>query len=96
MFLAIFLLDAAGKISRELISNIPIQRIEIITITAISTTNMLSINFVLTPLLFAKVVLILSTFNLLNVKYQNANTAIKANNKYKISVLLILKISPTK
>ena len=96
MFLAMFLLEAAGKISRELISKIPIQRIEIITITAINTTNMLSINFVFTPLLLAKVVFMLSTFSLLKVKYQNTNTAINANNKYNISVLLILKVSPTK
>ena len=35
-------------------------------------------------------------FNLLNVKYQNAITAINAKNKYNISVLLMLNISPTK
>ena len=96
MFFAMFLLAAAGKISNELINNIPIHLIEIITIIAINTTKMLSINFVLTPLLFAKVVLILVTFNLLKVKYQNTATAINAKNKYNISVELILKISPTK
>lgn len=91
-----FLLDAAGKISNELINNIPIQRIDIITIIAINTTKTLSINFVLTPLLFASASFTLSTFNLLNVKYQNTNTAINAKNKYNISVLLMLSMSPTR
>ena len=84
MFLAIFLLEAAGKISSELISNIPIHLIEIITITAISTTNILSIFFTLIPLLLAKVLLMLMTFSLLNVKYQNAYTKIAAKNTYNI------------
>ncbi len=91
-----FLLDAAGKISNELINNIPIQRIDIITITAINTTKILSINFVLTPLLFASASFMLSKFNLLNVKYQKASTATNAKNKYNISVLLMLNMSPTK
>ena len=73
MFLAIFLLDAAGKISNELINNIPIHLIEIITIIAINTTNMLSINLVFTPLLLANDVFILVTFSLLNEKYQNTS-----------------------
>ena len=91
-----FLLDAAGKINNELINNIPIQRIDIITIIAINTTKTLSINFVLIPLLLARASFMLNTFNLLNVKYQNAITAINAKNKYNISVLLMLNISPTK
>lgn len=44
MFFAIFLLDAAGSINNELINKIPIHRIDIITITAISITKILSIN----------------------------------------------------
>ena len=74
----------------------PIQRIDIITIIAINTTKTLSINFVLIPLLLARASFMLNTFNLLNVKYQNAITAINAKNKYNISVLLMLNISPTK
>lgn len=62
-------------------SKIPIHRMEIITITAIKTTKILSINFVFIPLLLAKVELILLTFNLLNVKYQNTPTAINAKNR---------------
>ncbi len=44
-FFAMFLLDAAGNISKELINNIPIHLIDIITIIAINTTNILSISF---------------------------------------------------
>ena len=95
IFLATFLLEAAGNISNEFISKIPINLIEIITIIAINTANTLSIVLVFTPLLLANVVFILVTFNLLNVKYQNAITAINAKNKYNISVLLMLNISPT-
>ena len=62
MFLAIFLLDAAGKISKELISNIPIHLIDIMTIIAINTTNILSIIFVFILLLFANVEFMLTTF----------------------------------
>ena len=91
-----FLLEAAGSINNEFINSIPIHLIEIITIIAINTTNILSIFFTFIPLLFAKVLFMLITFNLLNVKYQNAITAINAKNKYNISVLLMLKISPTK
>ena len=96
MFLAIFLLDAAGKISKELISNIPIHLIDIMTIIAINTTNILSIIFVFILLLFANVEFMLTTFSLLNVRYQNTPTVINANSKYTISLFVILNMSPTK
>ena len=44
-----FLLDAAGRISSEFISKIPIHLIEIITTIAIKITKMLSIFLVLIP-----------------------------------------------
>ena len=91
-----FLLDAAGNISKELINNIPIHLIDIITIIAINTTNILSISFMFIPLLFANEVFILITFNLLNVKYQKHNTDINVKNKYTISAFVILKMSPTR
>ena len=96
MFLAIFLLDAAGKISKELISNIPIHLIDIMTIIAINTTNILSIIFVFILLLFANVEFMLTTFSLLNVRYQNTPTVINANSKYTISLFVMLNMSPTK
>ena len=91
-----FLLDAAGNISKELINNIPIHLIDIITIIAINTTNILSISFMFIPLLFANEVFILITLNLLNVKYQKHYTDINVKNKYTISTFVILKMSPTR
>ena len=96
MFFEMFLLEAAGKINKELIIKIPIHLIDNITIVAIKITNKFSINCTLIPLLFAKETLTEIPKSLLKHTSQKATIITAINNKNIISFGIILSISPTK
>jgi hypothetical protein len=91
----IFLLAAAGRISRALMIKIPIHLIENITIIAITTLKQSSIRFVLIFLLRAREVLIPDAWISLKQRNQKSSVAIKITIKNIISFKPILKISPT-
>ena len=96
MLLARLRLAAAGSMSNALIIRIPTHLIESITIKAMITTNILSINAMLMCLLFAKVSLILIACNLLNPMHQKVIVTMNINKSSRISFDVILRISPTK
>jgi hypothetical protein len=95
MFIDIFLAEAAGKISKALISKIPIHLMDSVTTKAIIMANTSSITRTDILVLLAKVGLTLMAFSLLMAMNQNTIVATNIISKYTISVDLILNISPT-
>jgi hypothetical protein len=91
----IFLLAAAGRISRAFIIKIPTHLIENITIMAITTLKQSSKRLVLIFLLRARDVLIPDAWILLKQRNQKIRVAIKITIKKRISLKPMLKISPT-
>lgn len=96
IFPEIFRADAAGRISRALIIKIPTHLMDTITINAVSTAKRFSIHATEMPLLDANVLFRLTANSLLNPNSQNKRVIIKIKTRYKISLGVMLKMSPTK
>ena len=96
MFEAKLRAAAAGRIKSALIISMPTHLMESITITAISTTKILSIRATRIRLLFARLAFKLTACSLLKARHQNVSVTAKINKRRSISGGVMLRISPTR
>ena len=96
VFLSALLISIPFMVMFFFANSYVIATICLVYVIAIVIANILSINLTFIPFVLASDGLILTAFSLLNNLVQNMNTNINAKNKYIISDLDILRISPTK